>query len=47
MAARARHMAKLAYREDDKTTLRSIAEDYERLAAAIEAQSDAKANQEE
>jgi hypothetical protein len=38
-------MAKLAYLENDKITLRSIAEDYERQAAAIEVQSDAK-NQE-
>ena len=37
LAARARQMAKLALRQNEARTLLSIAEDYERLAAEIEA----------
>ena len=45
LAARARVMARLAYDEDIRTQLSAIAEDYERMAVAIEAKRDLNANQ--
>lgn len=45
LAARARAMAKLALREADHFTLLSIAKDYERRAAEIEARSDSSDDQ--